>query len=298
MDDRNIPARVKRSLRQEGGFGCCFCGHPFFEYHHIIPFAERQEHRPADMMIVCPIDHHRATVGALTERQQREAKRSPFNVRRGFADGTLNVTTEQLAVEVGSNVLVGAGFKFVVDGEPLLSLRRDAAGHLLVSLDVFDADDQLLLAVIENEWVTGDPTLWDFEFAYNRLTLRGKEREIAISIDARQPVVQLAGKLCRKGQTFSFRPRALEFRGVIQSAQFQDLALVGMRLEANTVAGTFSFGPDPPLAAGAIVSWPDPGERLRKATKAYRKLIAGTGIGRSDPCLCGSGAKYKHCCGR
>ncbi|MCK5590137.1 MAG: SEC-C domain-containing protein, partial [Dehalococcoidales bacterium] len=27
-------------------------------------------------------------------------------------------------------------------------------------------------------------------------------------------------------------------------------------------------------------------------------VIAGKKVGRNDPCPCGSGKKYKHCCGR
>ena len=249
-------------------------------------------------MILCPIHHHQATVCALSHREQREAKRRPFNIVRGYTDGTLKIATEQLVVGVGGNYLVGAGCKLVVDGQSLLSLRRDLAGHVLISIDVFDVEDNLLLTVVDNEWVTGDPTPWDFEFAYNLLTLRGREREISISLDARQPVVELAGRLFRHGQRFAFRPAALEFNGFVQNVRFQNLGLVGMRLEANTTSGTFAFGPDPPLTAGMIVSFPDPAERLKKSILAYRKLIRDTGIGRSDPCLCGSRAKYKHCCGR
>ncbi|TXK92027.1 hypothetical protein FVE24_02955, partial [Parageobacillus sp. SY1] len=29
--------------------------------------------------------------------------------------------------------------------------------------------------------------------------------------------------------------------------------------------------------------------------KPYRKAVR---IGRNDPCICGSGKKYKHCCGK
>src|ERR1019366_10033955 len=92
MSKRDIPSKLRRQLRQEGGFGCCSCGHPFFEYHHIISFAQRPEHKAADMMILCPIHHHQATVGALSDREQREAKRHPFNISRGYADGILVVT--------------------------------------------------------------------------------------------------------------------------------------------------------------------------------------------------------------
>jgi hypothetical protein len=33
--NREIPSEIKRQLRQEAGFGCCICGIPIIEYHHI-----------------------------------------------------------------------------------------------------------------------------------------------------------------------------------------------------------------------------------------------------------------------
>jgi preprotein translocase subunit SecA len=29
-----------------------------------------------------------------------------------------------------------------------------------------------------------------------------------------------------------------------------------------------------------------------------RRKVGGKKVGRNDPCPCGSGKKYKHCCGR
>ena len=55
--DRYIPAAVRRTLRKETCFCCPFCGSPILEYHHIIPWAKRQEHFPEDMVALCPTCH-------------------------------------------------------------------------------------------------------------------------------------------------------------------------------------------------------------------------------------------------
>lgn len=42
-------------------------------------------------------------------------------------------------------------------------------------------------------------------------------------------------------------------------------------------------------------------EKRQEITKAYKKsktVVKGEKIGRNDPCPCGSGKKYKKCCGR
>lgn len=49
-----MPLPVKRKLRQEAGFGCCKCGRPIIEYHHIIPYSNDDPHfRVEDMMCLC-----------------------------------------------------------------------------------------------------------------------------------------------------------------------------------------------------------------------------------------------------
>lgn len=39
-------------------------------------------------------------------------------------------------------------------------------------------------------------------------------------------------------------------------------------------------------------------KELYKQQKASGTIVKGKKIGRNDPCPCGSGKKYKHCCGR
>jgi preprotein translocase subunit SecA len=42
-------------------------------------------------------------------------------------------------------------------------------------------------------------------------------------------------------------------------------------------------------------------EKKKELVKTHRRagtVVKGEKIGRNDPCPCGSGKKYKHCCGR
>lgn len=96
-------------------------------------------------MVLCPNHHHEATVGALPVEAQLHAKRQPYNVGRGFADGLLKIEARELAVEVGTNYLVGAGLKLLVDDEALLAITSDRDGHLALSTTLYDEDDNLLL---------------------------------------------------------------------------------------------------------------------------------------------------------
>ncbi len=74
MTDRpRTPEPVARQLCQEAGFGCCKCGVPIIEYHHIIKWSVDQHFRPEDMMVLCPT-HHDEAGSAMDEAEQRLLK--------------------------------------------------------------------------------------------------------------------------------------------------------------------------------------------------------------------------------
>lgn len=295
---RDIPSEVKRALRVESGFGCCKCGQPFIEYHHIVPFATQPHHRLEDMMALCPIHHHQATVGAADDACQRSWKERPFNIERGFADGQLLIASKVLALEVGTNLLVGRGVRFAVDSEPLLNVRSDGTGRLLLSLSLFDRSDKLRLLVVDNEWLTGEPIPWDLEYGFNSLKLRNTSAGISLAVDARSSPIRVRGEFSKNGQRFQVTPTRLKFGGVAGNVQVQDLGLVGACLTANSRSRVFSFDPVPPLKAAMIVSHADPAERLNMCLTAYEELSRQAGFDASGPCLCGSGSICRECCFR
>lgn len=43
---------------------------------------------------------------------------------------------------------------------------------------------------------------------------------------------------------------------------------------------------------------PEKREEIATAYRRSRTVVKGKKIGRNDPCPCGSGKKYKHCCGK
>lgn len=269
---RDIPLPIKRRLRQESGFGCSICGNPIIEYHHIKPFAEVSRHDPADMMVLCPLHHHEATVSGLTEAEQRDSKENPINIKNGVVEGLLRTPDPAVVVEVGTNLFVGRGFKLVVNDSPLLALNRADVGRLLISLDLFDDQDNLLFSIVDNEWIAGDPLPWDFEFGVRVLTVRRRKGHITLEVDARKTPVALRGDLWRANQNFSISPAGLVFNGVVKNVSFAHVGLVAMGLWADTSRDELTLRPDPAYTAGSIVSWPDKVERIAKCLEALENL--------------------------
>lgn len=276
---RTSPARVKLRLRQEAGFGCCVCGHPFYEYHHIRDFAAWPHHDPTEMMVLCPNHHHEATVRALSEADQRKWKQNPFNITRGLVDGPLVIDTDIIAIEVGTVLFVGTGFKLVVDGNPLLLLESDEKSRLLLTMDLYDKDDSLVASIVRNEWVVGDPLPWDFEYGFQWIRIRRKYRDISLVLDARRRPVTLSGELWRNGQNFLMTEKMLVFNGVVQDIALGRIGLVGLMLSADTKESKFAIVPDPLFGEGRIYTCQHEETRIEEGIELYRTLINSRGRG-------------------
>jgi len=263
----NIPEQTKRVVRQQAGFGCCKCGFPIIEYHHII----KDSPSPDEIMLLCPIHHHEATVGAMLEDEQRLYKKNPINIKKGFVEGRLKIIQKTPAVNIGSNQFIGTGDFLLVDGESLLSIEAPE-NRLELSVRLYDQKDNLVAEIENNEWISGEPLPWDLESRFQWLRIRRKLKDIALEIDATTHPLDLRADLWRKGQNFQLRPEQLTFNGVVKEAGLTNLCLVALRLEADTSHQSFSIVPDPRYGKGHLVSHRNLQERVRMGLEAWEKL--------------------------
>lgn len=299
--NRNIPNPIKLQLRQEAGFGCCVCGHPLIEYHHIIPFSKSPFHDPKHMMVLCPIHHHECTVRAMSEKEQIRAKTYPYNKTQGLVNGYLKFDSSFLAIEAGNIQFIGSGFKCVVDREPLLSVNTDSEGRLLLSVNLYDEHDNMLVSIHNNEWISGNPFPWDIKYGINSLSLHQEKKKVSLNIDARSSIlVQAQGELWRKNQLFSISHDGIKFNGKIGKISnapisFSNLGLVCLSLAANSIDGSLKIIPDERFRSGEFISAPNLHERIKTGIEIYYDLCKDAKIGRNEPCPCGSGKKFKSC---
>ena len=237
-----------------------------------MPYATDSHYRSEDMMVLCPNCHAMATRGSLTEKDQRKYKRNPRNIKRRYSAGLLAVDQDYCAISFGSVQFVGDGPFIVVDGESLISLRLGDEDQLEFSVSIYDSGDEQLLLIKNNEWQTGDPGPWDFEFKYNYLKLRRKKRDIGLEIDAREKPLVVRADVWKNKQNISLGPTDVLINGVIKNSGMNHLCLVGLRIEIDTGRETTSIAPDPRYGGGMFVSEADIAERLRKGREAWLRL--------------------------
>jgi hypothetical protein len=188
----NTPAAVERTLRQEAGFGCARCGHPYFEYHHIVPWAEEQHFRPEDMVALCGNCH--PAVATFARDRQYDIKADPHNKRTGVMSGALEYDKRDLVFKVGGVFYENAKTVLRYCNLPIIACRLDD-GQAKVSLNLLSQWGHPLLTVIDNEVAFRVDDLWDFEYTHGWAVARNGPGDIALRMDFTGAEATIEGKL-------------------------------------------------------------------------------------------------------
>jgi hypothetical protein len=224
-NNHTIPTAVKLELRQESYFGCCKCGNPIIEYHHIIPLEENEHDRVIDMMCLCPTHHKEAEV---TRREdQRILKTNPHNKEKEYVNGMFFIDQAVPIVNIGGNIIRNNGPMLMIDDQDILSMFCSNDNRTDLTVNLFDESDDSVLRISKNEWESGNYLAWDIEYKLNYIKVRHKERDIALQLDAGCNPVKLTGTLWYKKQKFTIKPNSLVFGGTERRATFMGCIING-----------------------------------------------------------------------
>lgn len=162
--------------------------------------------------------------------------------------------------------MVGDGPLIQVDDEQLLATGVNPGGPMLLSVVLYGKDDELLVDIRDNEWISGDPLPWDIQADHQRLRLRSKAYDVRLQIDARRQPVTIRAKLWWKGVGVSLTGAGIRVDNT--GSSLEDLALVqgGLRLSLQGGLTLRPFGDEM-----MIVSDPDPILRLTHAVAAFQR---------------------------
>ena len=265
----NIPEPVKVIVRREAGFGCCKCGCPILQYHHIIPLEIEIHNRPEDMMALCIYCHDMCTKGAIKEIEQRALKANPRNIQLGYTDGQLKINQDFCAITCGSCIFFGESIPFSIDNIPLLKIGINE-GRLVIFLSLFDEEDRSLLEIINNDWISGDSTVWDLWSSYQKIKIKTKLGDIRLDIDASVIPVRLKAKLNKHKKMIEISPSKItSVGGNGGHLSIGNIAAYNTNFNFNTQDDTITIG------SGAVIHFEaDFKKKLEWGTSEMRKLLS------------------------
>lgn len=182
---REMPAEVKRLVRQRSKFGCVVCRNAIYEYEHIDPpFVECRSHDVENICLLCGSCHARVTRGHLSKETVKRRYREISNnasIRRPFSDFDLSAGLAEIGL--GSCAFSQSRAIFTVDGVDVLAFDapEDGIGPPTLSGIFCDENGKELFRIVRNEWL-GSLEAWDIEVTGSLITVRTGRRRISLRI--------------------------------------------------------------------------------------------------------------------
>lgn len=182
-----IPAKIKRALRQEAFFGCVKCGCPIIEYHHIESWSKVKKHEENNLVALCPNCHREANVGAYYKEKVIEDKYNPFNKKSRYVQHKLMLRKyEDVILKLGGNVFCNTQKILNVFGMDLLYFNIGNKGEALLNATFFDEKMRLIAVIRDNEWRTFlYDDMWDIQYSPGHLKINLKKNKIFLELRAK-----------------------------------------------------------------------------------------------------------------
>ncbi|MGD9980396.1 MAG: HNH endonuclease [Hyphomonadaceae bacterium] len=179
---REIPAAVKRAVRQRDGFGCVVCGCALIEYEHFEPeFAEARAHQVGGIILLCAGCHAKKTRGHLSRDTIAMAKANPATKKLGFSFEAFDVGGNYPEIALGKMVGRETPSLIRILDEDVLQVLppEQGGGPFRLSACFRDSNENVVLCIDENEW-RSPTTNWDVEVVGRRIAVRQAQGSIAV----------------------------------------------------------------------------------------------------------------------
>ena len=154
-----------------------------------------------------------ATRGAMPKYEQLEYKKNPYNIINGYSKGKLIINSGTIPfLLIAHNTIFPSENIITVNGESLLGINISDDGFIGLSLKLYDENDNLVMEIIDNEWISGDFLAWDIEVSYKWIKIRPKKRKIILDIKI-DGIIKIKADLWRRRSNIKLSPEKLEIIG-------------------------------------------------------------------------------------
>jgi hypothetical protein len=181
---REIPASVKRQVRQRCGFGCVVCASAIIDYEHFDPeFVDAHEHNPAGITLLCPSCHAKKTRGFMSAGRVKEANLNPAALQIRYAYSETEGTTRRPFIKFAGLTLRNCEIPILLSGYPVFQIEdaEEEGGPYLLSGSFFDKAGRPSLMIVRNEWKVLTES-WDVEASGGTVTDRTDPSDVALRL--------------------------------------------------------------------------------------------------------------------
>lgn len=221
-EKRYIPERIKRLLRREAGFGCVACGLPIIEYHHIIPWSEKNKHEAENLVVLCPGCHQKAHNKLISSNFLKSLKKLPFNKNVLIVKDKLFLhDIKKLTIHVGGAVFNNISSIIRISGKDIIYFKEENKQTTLNAI-FYNKNGMLEAEIKENEWFAyiNDNT-WDIKYSGGTLSVKNIDKSISLNLEfnMEKNYISVTGEVYYKNKQIIMKDDSLIIKDTINNSQ-------------------------------------------------------------------------------
>lgn len=228
---RNIPAGIKRAVRQRCGFGCVVCGASIYEYDHFEPnFIAAREHLAESIILLCPSHHAQKTKGLIPVEILRHAKSEPAAIRDERTAQVLPYFSHVPSLQIGGGLLTQeTEIPIQIRGKPLIQFMppEDGSDVSRINAKITSEDGESILRIAENEWIV-ETGVWDYEWVGQRMTIRDAQKRVSLQLTLSPPKLIALDRLRYKEPGLDLTVTETEI--TVNGSTLRDCMAIGCRV--------------------------------------------------------------------
>ncbi|HZD33867.1 MAG TPA: hypothetical protein VE130_01570 [Nitrososphaeraceae archaeon] len=179
-----VPQAIQSQLKKEALYGCAVCGCPVLEFIDFNPAKVEESTRqevflPESMLAICPLHNKKFQSGEIDHTLLASNKGKPFNkIHDDLAFAT--TLSNEFIISLGGCSFVNTSRLLAIDDFDLINVRRIDRRFLVMDVNFFNVNNQLVGILLENSW-SSEPSSGEWAIEYlqpKRLIIRNKRENM------------------------------------------------------------------------------------------------------------------------
>lgn len=218
----NAPLPIQSQLKKEARYGCSICGCPLLEFVQFIPSDTPGAYLPENMIAICPTHTLKFVQNELSATELSSFKTKPYNrinENKPFA------LAPELTVNIAKTKFINTHRLLSVDDFDLITIRKENNSYLLLDLNFFDSQNNLIAVTSENSWTTDKKQVWNIGYKPGYLKIQNKTRQILFEAKIESGEIFIVADMYYSGIPVNITRDEVLFGGIEEGAETKGTTL-------------------------------------------------------------------------
>jgi hypothetical protein len=229
------PLPIQNQLKKDSGYGCSICGCPLLEYIWIDPSRNTSGYLPENMTAICPNHNQKFSKYEVSSAQLFDFKANPHN--KINANNSFAINSAELIVNIGKTKFINTNRILLVDDFDLVAIRKENNLYLVLDINFFDVQNNLIGVVSENSWITDKRQGWNIDYERRHLRIRNPTKRISFEAKIENDEIFITAEMYYNGIAVNVSKEQILLGGIEEGIELKGTTLknydTGISLQTN-----------------------------------------------------------------